>query len=96
MTGFRILYAATPAGNAGPPPGAAPAPGVGDANTAPTSAPAQPQPSPADGSNVAPDGTNATAPTDTGETMPDAQPAGAAPNTTQPREGQTSPTPPSG
>jgi hypothetical protein len=58
------IESTAPAGNAGPPPGAAPAPGVGDANSAPTSAPVEPIRT--DGSSVAPDGTNATSPaTDT-------------------------------
>lgn len=50
------IESTTPAGNAGPPPGAAPAAGVGDANSEPTTAQAQPMP--VDGSGVAADGTN--------------------------------------
>lgn len=70
----------TPAGNAGPPPGAAPASGLGDANSQPTSAPVAP--SPADGSNVAADGGDATA---TGGTTADA--AGGTTQGQQPQAG---------
>ncbi|GHA72470.1 hypothetical protein [Cognatilysobacter bugurensis] len=62
------IESSTPLGNAGPPPGAAPASGLGDANTAPdlSATSAATQPIATDGSTVAADGTNAgTAASDT-------------------------------
>lgn len=70
----------TPAGNAGPPPGAAPASGVGDANSAPTSASAQPVPM--DGSTVGADGADGASMT--GGTSQDPQPANQTEGTTEP------------